>query len=151
MTIILNLSLPTSSGTIFWLIFCMSSGILVILALMFLTPYFYYIPRATLAAIIIAAVIFMVEVKVVRPMWRTKSAWDFTNLIRLIKSFWQFLTHLTLLFSPESDLIPGLGTFIACLVLQLEVGILLGVGMNVLFILYHAARPKISVETLKVS
>ncbi|XP_025992190.1 sodium-independent sulfate anion transporter isoform X2 [Solenopsis invicta] len=97
------------------------TGLLVILALLFLTPYFSFIPRATLAAIIIAAVIFMVEVKVVRPMWRTK----------------------------KSDLIPGLGTFIACLVLQLEIGILCGVGINILFILYHAARPKISVEKLK--
>lgn len=50
----------------------------------------------------------------------------------------------------ESDLLPGLGTFVACLVLQLEVGILCGVGLNVLFILYHAARPKISVEKLTV-
>jgi hypothetical protein len=49
------------------------TGILVILALLFFTPYFYYIPKSTLAAIIIAAVIFMVEVKVVKPMWRTKS------------------------------------------------------------------------------
>ncbi|XP_043279166.1 sodium-independent sulfate anion transporter [Venturia canescens] len=96
------------------------TGILVILALLFLTQYFFYIPKACLAAIIIAAVIFMVEVKVVKPMWRAK----------------------------KSDLLPGLGTFIACLVLQLEVGILCGVGLNVLFILYHAARPKISVEKL---
>ncbi|CAK9814457.1 Sodium-independent sulfate anion transporter [Anthophora plagiata] len=96
------------------------TGALVILALCYLTPYFSYIPRTTLAAIIIAAVIFMVEVKVVKPMWRTK----------------------------KSDLIPGLGTFIACLVLQLEIGILCGIGINILFILYHAARPKISVEKL---
>ncbi|KZC13813.1 PREDICTED: sodium-independent sulfate anion transporter [Dufourea novaeangliae] len=96
------------------------TGALVILALLFLTPYFSYIPKATLAAIIIAAVIFMVEVKVVKPMWRTK----------------------------KSDLIPGLGTFIACLILQLEIGILCGIGINILFILYHAARPKISVEKL---
>lgn len=52
---------------------------------------------------------------------------------------------------PESDLIPGVGTFIACLVLQLEIGILCGIGINILFILYHAARPKISVEKLKVN
>ncbi|XP_066582093.1 sodium-independent sulfate anion transporter [Prorops nasuta] len=97
------------------------TGVIVILALLFLTPYFSFIPRATLAAIIIAAVIFMVEVKVVKPMWRTK----------------------------KSDLLPGLGTFVACLVLQLEIGILVGVGINVLFILYHAARPKITVEKLK--
>ncbi|XP_023247492.1 sodium-independent sulfate anion transporter isoform X2 [Copidosoma floridanum] len=97
------------------------TGFLVILALKFFTPYFYYIPKATLAAIIIAAVIFMVEVKVIKPMWRTK----------------------------KSDLIPGVGTFIACLALQLEYGIAIGIGINVLFILYHAARPKISIEKLK--
>lgn len=49
------------------------SGSLVIISLIFLTPYFYYIPKATLAAIIIAAVVFMVEVKVIKPMWRAKS------------------------------------------------------------------------------
>ncbi|XP_059610352.1 sodium-independent sulfate anion transporter-like isoform X2 [Phlebotomus argentipes] len=96
------------------------TSLLVIFALQFFTPYFYFIPKATLAAIIIAAVIFMVEVKVVKPMWRTK----------------------------KSDLIPGLGTFIACLSLPLEMGILVGVGLNMVFILYHAARPKISAETL---
>lgn len=48
------------------------TGILVIAAL-FLTPLFYYIPKAALASIIIAAIIFMVEVRVVKPMWRSKS------------------------------------------------------------------------------
>jgi hypothetical protein len=49
------------------------AGILVILSLQFFTPYFYYIPKASLAAVIIAAVVFMVEFHVVKPMWRTKS------------------------------------------------------------------------------
>lgn len=43
---------------------------------------------------------------------------------------------------------PGVGTFIACLVLPLEMGILLGVGLNVIFILYNAARPKLTTEIL---
>lgn len=47
-----------------------------------------------------------------------------------------------------SDLVPGVGTFIACLVLPLEWGILIGVGLNVIFILYHAARPKLTTELL---
>lgn len=47
--------------------------ILVVFALLFFTPYFYFIPKATLAAIIIAAVIFMVEFHVIKPIWRTKS------------------------------------------------------------------------------
>ncbi|XP_065722018.2 sodium-independent sulfate anion transporter [Drosophila suzukii] len=96
------------------------SGGLVMIALLFLTPYFYFIPRPTLAAIIIAAVVFMIEVKVVKPMWRSK----------------------------KSDLVPGVGTFVACLVLPLEWGILIGVGLNVIFILYHAARPKLTTELL---
>lgn len=49
------------------------TGIVVILSLHYFTPYFYYIPKASLAAVIIAAVVFMVELHVVKPMWRTKS------------------------------------------------------------------------------
>lgn len=63
------------------------TGILVIVALLFFTPSFYYIPKSCLAAIIIAAVIFMVEVKVVRPMWRTKSK----RLITVKSEFTTFL------------------------------------------------------------
>lgn len=48
-------------------------GIIVIIALQFFTPYLVYIPKAALAAVIIAAVVFMVELQVVKPMWRTKS------------------------------------------------------------------------------
>lgn len=117
------------------------TGLLVMLALLFFTPYFYYIPKATLAAVIIAAVVFMVEVKVVKPMWRSKSKLRFKNLSVVVIFF----------IVTESDLILGVATFIACLVLPLELGILIGVGINLLFILYHAARPKISVERLKVS
>lgn len=49
------------------------TGVLVIISLLFLTPYLNYIPKATLAAVIIAAVVFMVEIQVIKPMWRTKS------------------------------------------------------------------------------
>ncbi|KAK0093334.1 hypothetical protein PV326_013778 [Microctonus aethiopoides] len=97
------------------------TGILVVVALLFLTPYFFYIPKACLAAIIVTAVIFMVEIKVIKPMWRTK----------------------------KTDLVPGIATFVACLALQLEVGILVGIILNVLFILYHVARPKISLQKLR--
>lgn len=96
------------------------TGIIVILALLFFTPYFFYIPKAALAAIIIAAVVFMVELRVIKPMWRSKKA----------------------------DLIPGLSCFIACLALPIEYGILVGIGLNILSILYHAARPKIHMDQL---
>lgn len=48
----------------------------------------------------------------------------------------------------ESDLVPGLCTFVSCLVLPLQHGILIGIGINVIFILYNAARPKLSMEVL---
>uniref|UniRef100_A0A6P7FX47 Sodium-independent sulfate anion transporter-like n=1 Tax=Diabrotica virgifera virgifera TaxID=50390 RepID=A0A6P7FX47_DIAVI len=99
------------------------TGILVIVALLFCTEYFYYIPNAVLGAVIIAATIFMIEVKVVKPMWRSK----------------------------KSCFIIFIVTFIACLVLHLEIGILVGIGINLLLILYHAARPKIFVEKLSTT
>lgn len=49
------------------------TGILVILSLLFLTPLFFYIPKAALGGVLIAAVIFMVEYQVIKPIWRSKS------------------------------------------------------------------------------
>lgn len=51
-------------------------GAVVVLALLYLTPFFTYIPKACLAAIIISAVIFMVQYNVVKPMWRSKSKYS---------------------------------------------------------------------------
>lgn len=46
---------------------------LVILALLFLAPGIFYIPKATLGAIVISAIIFVVQYDKVLPIWRTKS------------------------------------------------------------------------------
>lgn len=97
------------------------SGIIVILSLQFFTPLFYYIPKASLAAVIIAAVVFMVEFHVLKPIWKTN----------------------------KIDLIPTAATFISCLFLRLELGILVGIGTNVLFLLYASARPSVQVEKHK--
>ncbi|XP_076302565.1 sodium-independent sulfate anion transporter-like [Lasioglossum baleicum] len=94
------------------------TGVLVLVSLQFLTPYLYYIPNAALAAIIIAAVIFMVELHVIKPIWRTK----------------------------KIDLIPAVATFLCCLFIRLELGIVIGIGINVLFLLYASARPSLRVH-----
>jgi hypothetical protein len=52
-------------------LFCSFTGVLILLALGLLTPYFYFIPKASLAAVIICAVIFMIEYEVVKPMWKS--------------------------------------------------------------------------------
>ncbi|XP_025830762.1 sodium-independent sulfate anion transporter [Agrilus planipennis] len=95
------------------------TALLVIIALLFFTSSFYYIPKCCLAAIVIAAIIFMVDVKAIVPMWKTK----------------------------KSDFWVGLATFIACLVIPLAAGIMVGVVIHLLFILYYASRPEIYIET----
>lgn len=97
------------------------TGVLVLLALGFLTPYFAFIPKASLAAVIISAVIFMIEYEVVKPMWK----------------------------SNKKDLIPTFVTFILCLIIGVELGIVIGVSINILFLLYPSARPTIFIDKLK--
>ncbi|XP_020300712.1 sodium-independent sulfate anion transporter-like [Pseudomyrmex gracilis] len=94
------------------------TGTLVILALSLLTPYFYYIPKATLSSVIISAVIFMVEIDKVLPIWRCN----------------------------KRDLIPAFVTFLACLLAGVELGILIGTVIDLVILIYLNARPKIHVE-----
>lgn len=49
------------------------TGALVILAIAVLMPACAYIPKATLAAVIITAVVFSIEHHVVKPMWQASS------------------------------------------------------------------------------
>ncbi|XP_037787000.1 sodium-independent sulfate anion transporter-like isoform X5 [Penaeus monodon] len=96
------------------------TGVLVVLALAFLTPYFRYIPKATLSAVIICAVIFMVEYEMVLPIWRAR----------------------------KLDQLPLWGSFLTCLFWKLEYGILVGVGINLAILLYGTARPKVGVTAV---
>ncbi|PSN48409.1 hypothetical protein C0J52_12089 [Blattella germanica] len=49
------------------------SATLIVLALNLLTPCFYYIPRATLAAVLISAVFFMIDWEIIKPAWRANT------------------------------------------------------------------------------
>ncbi|CAH0723345.1 unnamed protein product, partial [Brenthis ino] len=96
------------------------TGVLVLLALSLLTPYFYYIPKAALAAVVICAVIFMIEYEVVKPMWRSRRA----------------------------DLVPAFATFALCLIVGVELGIVAGVLLNVILLIYPSARPAMEAEII---
>jgi len=100
----------------------MYTGILIILSLSLLTPYFYFIPKAALAAVIISAVIFMIEYEIVKPMWK----------------------------SSRKDLIPTFATFILCLGIGVELGILVGVAINIMLLLIPSARPFLHIEMKKL-
>ena len=64
--------------------------------------------------------------------------------------FFFFLLKYFVLFS-ETDLIPAFATFFCCLFWALEWGILVGVGIQVLLILYHVARPGVNVDLRKLN
>ncbi|XP_057380361.1 sodium-independent sulfate anion transporter-like [Daphnia carinata] len=91
---------------------------LVLLAITVLTPYFFFIPKSCLAAVIICAVIFMVEVHMVKMVWRSK----------------------------RIDIIPFGVTFVFCLFVGLEQGILIGTAVNLGMLLYTTARPRLRIH-----
>jgi sodium-independent sulfate anion transporter 11 len=49
------------------------TGAIVILALVVLTPQFYFIPKATLNSVVVMAVIFMVDFDILVSIWKSKS------------------------------------------------------------------------------
>ncbi|XP_046744753.1 sodium-independent sulfate anion transporter-like isoform X2 [Diprion similis] len=98
------------------------AGILTLLALSFLTPYFYYIPRASLAAVLIGAVIFMIEWSIIPVLWK----------------------------GSKKDMAASIGTFIACII-SVEYGLLFGVMLNILYLLHAWARPSIQVSKCKTA
>ncbi|KAG1691519.1 Sodium-independent sulfate anion transporter [Nymphon striatum] len=103
------------------------SGVIVLIALGVLSPYFKYIPKSALSAMILVAVIFMVHFGIIISLWKVK----------------------------KSDLVPYFITFFSCLGLGLKVcisfyGMLIGIGMSVLILLYHHACLHILVQELTI-
>ncbi|XP_032311649.1 sodium-independent sulfate anion transporter isoform X2 [Drosophila ananassae] len=97
------------------------TGAIVLMTLAFLTSTFAYIPKATLAAIIIAAMFFMVEYETIGEIWRAK----------------------------KRDMLPFLVTVFACLFWTLEYGMVVGIVFNALFLLYKSMKPQFHMENEK--
>ncbi|XP_017839635.1 sodium-independent sulfate anion transporter [Drosophila busckii] len=98
------------------------TGALVLMALAFLTQTFYFIPKTTLAAIIIAAMISLVEFDKVADMWKSK----------------------------KRDMFPFVVTIVTCLFWSLEYGMLCGIVANLVYILYSSARPQLNITLEKI-
>jgi len=90
---------------------------MVIVTLLFLTPVFYYLPKAVLAAIIIVAVFGLVNIKDGIHLWKTN------NL-----DFWLLFT-----------------TFVSTLFLGIEYGIFAGVGLSMIILIFRTSNPYIAV------
>lgn len=92
------------------------SATVVILTLLFLTPYFYYLPNAILASIIIVAVYGLIDFKEAKHLWKTDRR-DFTMFMI---------------------------TAIATLTLGVEQGIMVGVGVSIVGLLLRVSYPHIA-------
>jgi len=95
----------------------MTTAILIGLTLMFLTPLFFYLPKAILAAIILLSVKSLFEWKEALHLWEAHKEDFFMMLI----------------------------TFIVTLSLGIEEGVLAGVVLSILMILYKSSKPHMAV------
>lgn len=86
------------------------------LTLLFLTPYFYYLPKAVLAAIIMVAVSGLFDAKEMKHLWLTDKK-DFAMLA---------------------------ATFVATLTLGIEEGIGVGVLLSIIMVVYSSSKPHIA-------
>ncbi|XP_037953021.1 sodium-independent sulfate anion transporter isoform X2 [Teleopsis dalmanni] len=93
------------------------TGLIVISALSILTPYFQYIPKATLSAVLIAAVVFMIDLSPIKNLWR----------------------------SNKKDFFSWIGCFIVCLLCGVEMGLFFGIIVNMIFILLRLGNPKVDI------
>ena len=93
------------------------TALLIALTVIFLTPLFYFLPQAALAAIIIVAVSSLVDVATFQQMWRYNKA-DAASLLI---------------------------TFLAVLAVGIEMGIAIGVATSLMVSLWRTSRPHIAV------
>lgn len=89
------------------------SAALVLLTLLFLTDLFYMMPNAILAAVIIVAVIGLIDVKEAVHLWQTHRT-----------DFWMLIA-----------------TFVATLMLGIENGILTGVSLSLVMVIFQSSYP----------
>jgi SulP family sulfate permease len=93
------------------------SASIIALILLFLTPLFFYLPKAILAAIIVVAVIGLVDIEGAVKLWKTDKR-DFASLIT---------------------------TFIITLIVGIQVGVFAGVILSIGIIIFQNSRPHIAI------
>ncbi|HHJ17292.1 MAG TPA: STAS domain-containing protein [Gammaproteobacteria bacterium] len=95
------------------------TGLVVVIALLWLTPLLYHLPQATLAAVIMVAVIGLVRIAPIRHAWQAHRHDGFVAIVTFA---------LTLLLAPH-----------------LDKGILIGVGLSLGLYLFRTMKPRVAV------
>jgi len=94
------------------------TSVIVVITLLWLTPLLYHLPQATLAAVIMMAVVGLINVKAVKHAWQANKQ----DGIVAVVSF-----TLTLAFAPH-----------------LDKGILIGAGLALILYLYRTMQPRVA-------
>ena len=89
---------------------------IIIISLLFLTPVFYYLPNTVLAAIIIVAVFGLINIKEAKFLWKANKM-----------DFWLLIA-----------------TFLATLLFGIEYGIIAGVGLSLIILIFRTSRPYVA-------
>ena len=106
----------------------------------FLTPHFAYIPTCALAAVIISAMIFTIDIDILLPMWKSKSETGHHSDKRSLVLIMQPNPF------PELDFVPYTVTFALGLFVSVEVGLIAGTATHLCILLYKASKPRVVVE-----
>lgn len=93
------------------------SAILIVLTLLFLTPLFYYLPKAILASVIMVAVFGLIDYKEAKHLWSSNRT-----------DFWMLIV-----------------TFLATLTLGIELGIGVGVVLSLAMVIFRSTRPHVAI------
>jgi sulfate permease, SulP family len=103
-------------------------AVLTVLTLLFLTGLFEELPEATLAAIVIAAVVELVDFPALRELWRvyTKELGSDFGL------------------AARPDFIAAVAAMLGVLVFDTLPGLFIGIGVSLLLLLYRASRPYVA-------
>jgi len=108
----LNAGAKTGMSSVF-------AGLYVLLTLLFLTPLLYHLPQAVLAAVIMMAVIGLINFKAIIHAWHTHKHDGIASAVTFIA---------TLAFAPH-----------------LDEGIMIGAGLSIILYLYRTMKPRVAI------
>ena len=95
------------------------AGLIVLVTLLFLTPLLYHLPQAVLAAVIMMAVIGLVNFKAITHAWHTHKHDGIAAVVTFVA---------TLAFAPH-----------------LDNGIMVGAGLAIILYLYRTMKPRVAI------
>lgn len=105
-----------------------TAAVLTLLTLLFMTRLFSHLPEAALAAIVIAAVIELVDFSALRRLWRVRTG-QLTKVYQL---------------SARADFVGAVAALVGVLVFETLPGLVIGIGVSFVLLIARTSRPHIA-------